>query len=62
MEHQQQAQGNLAYVNALIERLRDLQLDGTALPDADDTQFTLAAFYRLRRHLLAEGYGQATQQ
>ena len=58
---QQHAHGDTVYRTALIERLRDLHLAGTALPDVGETPFTLTVFYRFRRYIIAEGYGHVEE-
>ncbi len=58
MEQQQQTQGNIAYTNAIIERLRERYLNQMTLPRTDAKPLTITEFYRLYRHVIAEGYGQ----
>ena len=56
---QQHLQLASTYVDALIERLLDLYLQRTPLPDADQKPLTVDRFFRVYRSVLAEGYGEA---
>ena len=58
MEQQQQTQGAVAHTDALIERLRERYLNQMTIPRTDAKPLTIAEFYRLYRHVMAEGYGQ----
>ncbi len=58
MKQQQQTQGDVAYETAVLERLRELYLARTPLPNSTETPLTLGDFYRFYRFIKAEGYGQ----
>ena len=56
---QQHLQLASTYADALIERLLDLYLQRTPLPDAEQKSLTVERFFRIYRCVLAEGYGEA---
>jgi hypothetical protein len=56
---QQHASRDEAYVNAMIEQLRERYLGHRPLPGSEATPLTLAQFYRFYHYILAEGYGNA---
>ncbi len=56
---QQHLQLASTYADALIERLLDLYLQRTPLPDAEQKPLTVERFFRIYRCVLAEGYGEA---
>ena len=58
MDQPQHTQSDVAHTNALIERLRERYLKQMTLPRTDATPLTITEFYRLYRHVIAEGYGQ----
>ncbi len=58
MDQPHHTQGDVAHTNALIERLRERYLKHMTVPDTDAKPLTLTQFYRLYRHVIAEGYGQ----
>jgi hypothetical protein len=61
MDQQQELQQNVAYADRLIERLRELYLARQPMPTDEAEPMNMARFYNLYRHVLAEGYGEATR-
>ncbi len=58
---QQQTQGNVEYVDTLLDRLLEQYLTRTALPNKEDRAgrpLTPALFHVLARCVIAEGYGE----
>ncbi len=58
---QQQTQGNVDYVDTLLDRLLEQYLTRTALPNKEDRagrHLTPTLFHVLARCVIAEGYGE----
>jgi hypothetical protein len=58
MNQQPQTKGDVAYEQALLERLRELYLQRVPFPPESETVLTINDFYRFYRYIKAEGYGQ----
>ncbi len=58
MNQQPQTQDDVTYERVILERLRELYLTRTPLPNESGTSLTIGDFYRLYRFIRAEGYGQ----
>ncbi len=58
MNQQQQTQREVAYEAMILERLRELYLTRFPLPTSEGASLNISDFYRLYRHIKAEGYQQ----
>ena len=47
------------YSDAIVARLTEHFLSSASVPGYADRPLTVSRFYRLYRHVLAEGYGQS---
>ena len=54
---QPQIQGNLQFVDRILNRLLEHYLTREALPGTDEERLTVTLFHRLARCVVAEGYG-----
>ncbi|HEU5100253.1 MAG TPA: hypothetical protein VFU22_14595 [Roseiflexaceae bacterium] len=55
---QTQADTRRAYVQAIMNRLRQHYAERTPLPDRDAETLSLALLQRLYRYVMSEGYGE----
>ena len=58
MNQQSHTHSDATYEDRLLERLRELYLTRTPLPDRGQTPLTLSDFYRFYRYIATEGYGE----
>ncbi len=57
-ETDQQVTDDPGYADGIVARLTEHFLSSAPLPGYEDRPLTVARFYRLYRHIIAEGYGQ----
>ena len=58
MSQHQPMQCDVEHERKILDRLREVFLKHTPLPAGEKEHLTIDDFYRLYRHIKAEGYGQ----